>query len=460
MSIRPGTTALIAAPPDAAPWPPVKRFAFLFFFVYLTLYIFPAPIGYVPVIGAAVEGAWTSVKRAVVLPVGHAVFGVDITVFPGGSGDTTYNYVEVFVFAATALLAAAIWTLADRRLSYARWLQEGLRVYVRYTLGLTLFSYGVVKIIQTQFPRPDAYRLTTEFGDLSPMGLLWAFMGYSYGYNLFAGLAEAGAGVLLFYRRTTLLGSIVGAGVMANVVALNFFFDVPVKLFSAHLLLQCFFLMAPDFGRLMNLLVLNRATAPTARLSAFTTPWLHWTWFGIKSAALLTVVMLGVIGAVQGYYSYGGGAKGLPISGLHTVETFTADGQDRPPLLTDGQRWRDVVIGKITPWDGLGAFRVRTMTGERVWYRFRYDEPNNRLTLIGVQQGPGRVPGATPGAGAEAEAPQEHELTITQVEPGVRVLEGEIDGRALRVVLRERPLEDFLLMNRGFRWINEYPFNR
>lgn len=444
----------------AKAWSAPKRFAFLFWFIYLVLYIFPAPIGYVPVVGAEVNRAWTEAKRAVVVPVGRKVFGVDITIFPGGSGDTTYNYVEVFVFAVVALIGAAVWTVADRRLSYRRWLNEGLRVYVRYTLGLTLFGYGIVKIIQSQFPKPDAYRLTTEFGDLSPMGLLWAFMGYSYGYNLFAGLAEAGAGLLLFYRRTTLLGSIVGAGVMSNVVALNFFFDVPVKLFSAHLLLQCFFLMAPDFGRLMNLLVLNRPVAPTMRLSAFTTPWLHWTWFGIKTAALLGVVTLGAIGAVQGYRTFGGGAKGLPISGLYNVETFTADGQERPALLTDGERWRDVVIGKLSPMDGLGAFRVRTMAGERLWYRFRYDEAAGRLTLISVQQGPGRVPGSTPGAGGEVDKPAEHEVTLTEAEHGVRVLEGTVEGRALRIVLRERPLEDFLLVNRGFRWINEYPFNR
>lgn len=444
---------------QGAPWSGPLRFAFRFFFIYLILYIFPSPLTYIPWAGAKLDQFWTVLKRGAVVPVGRTVFGVDITVFPGGSGDTTYNYVELFVFAVAALLGAAVWALVDRRLRFGPALLSGLRVYVRYTLGLTLFTYGIVKIIKTQFPTPDAYRLSTEFGDLSPMGLLWAFMGYSYGYNLFAGLAEAGAGLLLFYRRTTLLGSIVGAGVMSNVVALNFFYDVPVKLFSAHLLLQCFFLMAPDFPRLMNLLVLNRPVAPSPRLSAFATPWLHWTWFGVKTAVLGLVVSFGAFQTAQSYFAFGGGARNLPITGLYRVETFVADGQERPPLTTDESRWRDVVIGRVAPWDGLGTFRVRTMTGGSEWFRFRYDEDGARITLVGVRQGPGRVPGGTPGAGGDAE-PAEHEIVFSRAEDGALILEGNLNGRALRTVLRERPVQEFPLMNRGFRWINEYPFNR
>jgi hypothetical protein len=35
-----------------------------------------------------------------------------------------------------------------------------------------------------------------------------------------------------------------------------------------------------------------------------------------------------------------------------------------------------------------------------------------------------------------------------------------MDGRKIRAQLRRVPQTDFLLINRGFHWINEFPFNR
>lgn len=47
---------------------------------------------------------------------------------------------------------------------------------------------------------------------------------------------------------------------MTNVVALNFFYDVPVKLYSSHLLLMAVFLLLPDVQRLLGGLLFNRPT--------------------------------------------------------------------------------------------------------------------------------------------------------------------------------------------------------
>jgi hypothetical protein len=51
-------------------------------------------------------------------------------------------------------------------------------------------------------------------------------------------------------------------GVLSNVVALNFSYDVPVKLFSSHLLGMALFLLIPDARRLVNVFFLNRPTQP------------------------------------------------------------------------------------------------------------------------------------------------------------------------------------------------------
>lgn len=90
-----------------------------------------------------------------------------------------------------ALGVTLAWTLLDRRrLAYER-LDLWLRVYVRFCLAVIMFGYGFAKIIPTQMPAPQLERLVQPFGDFSPMGLLWTFMGYSSVYQIFTGFGEA-----------------------------------------------------------------------------------------------------------------------------------------------------------------------------------------------------------------------------------------------------------------------------
>ena len=182
--------------------------------------------------------------------VGRQVFHAEITVRPNGSGDTTYNYVQVYCYAVMAAAVAVAWTLLDRRRTDYTGLYRGLRVYVRFYLAAVMIMYGSAKVIKAQFPNPPLDRLLQPFGDASPMGLLWTFMGTSESYNIFTGAGELIGGLLLTARRTTLLGALVCFAVMSHVAALNFSYDVPVKLFSMHLLAISLFLMAPDLGRL------------------------------------------------------------------------------------------------------------------------------------------------------------------------------------------------------------------
>ena len=254
--------------PDAPPvWTPAQRVLFRFTFAYLVLYIFPFPVDGDP------NGMYANLWHKLVPWVGKQVFHVEITVRPNGSGDTTYNYVQVFCFAVMAAVAAAAWTLLDRkRTAYPR-LDRWLRVYVRFDLAATMITYGSVKVIKSQFPDPHLDRLLQPFGDASPMGLLWTFMGASESYNIFTGAGEILGGLLLTTRRTTLLGSLVCFGLMSHVAMLNFSYDVPVKLFSMHLLAMALFLMAPDLKRLARMFVLNRPVDPVVFR-----PLTRWTW--------------------------------------------------------------------------------------------------------------------------------------------------------------------------------------
>ena len=103
-------------------------------------------------------------------------------------------------------------------------------VYLRLVLAATMIPYGAAKIFPWQFPAPTLSKLIQRYGDSSPMGLLWTFMGASRSYSFFGGATELLAGMLLVVPRLATLGALVCIGVMSNVLMLNLGYDVPVKL--------------------------------------------------------------------------------------------------------------------------------------------------------------------------------------------------------------------------------------
>jgi hypothetical protein len=424
-------------PSDSGPgWNPAQRIAFRFLFAYFILYALPFPLGYIPQ-AMRVVVSYPEIWNALVPWVGRHVFGVEITVRPNGSGDTTYNYVQVFCYAVIAAGAALVWTLLDRkRLQYAR-LYGWLRVYVRFYLATTLISYGAVKIIKAQFPSPSLDRLLQPFGDASPMGLLWTFMGVSESYNIFTGAGEVLGGLLLTTRRTTLLGALVSFGVLSHVTALNFCYDVPVKQFSFHLLAMSLFLMAPDLSRLAKLFLFNRGVEP-----AEIRPFSKWSWLNFSAIALRTLLVLYFVwitiqGAQFSRKAFGDLSPRSPLHGIWNVEEFEVDGTARPPLITDGQRWRRVVFDYPT------MIAIQLMSDSRVRYSLALDPSKQTLAFT-----------------KRADPSWKATFSYQHSEPDLLAMEGTLDGRKIKAKLHRTNASDFLLINRGFHWINEYPFNR
>jgi hypothetical protein len=425
----------------AAPvWSPAKRLLFRFGFSYLLLYLLSAYLGllgYIPY-GGMLVGGYMSFWRTVVPWVGKHLFKLDITVFPNGSGDTTYNYLEIFCFALFAVVAALIWTLLDRRrANYAR-LYEWLRVYIRFGLAMAMMEYGFAKIIPGgQFGPPTLDRLLQPFGDASPMGILWTFMGASTAYTVFAGLTETVGGLLLTMRRTLLLGALVSAAAMANVVMLNFSYDVPVKLYSSHLLAMALFLAAPDLRRLANLFVLNRPVEPADDRPLFARRGLHHGALVFRTVFVAGFAALIVYVIYDSYKTYGSPTQKSPFYGIWNVDELVVDGQVRPPLVTDGSRWRRVVF------DYPQMIAIQRMSDTRERYALTLN-PARRTLALKKRDDPA----------------WKSTLTYQRPEPGRLLLEGTFDGKKIQAVLRRTDSTKFRLMTRGFHWINEYPFNR
>ena len=432
--VEPVTEARSAAAPV---WGAAKRLLFRFAFVYLILYNLPFPLSALPGERAISQG-YDSLWAPLVLWVGKHLFHVDITVRPNGSGDTTFNYVQVFLYLVLAAAAALVWTLLDRRRPNDQRLYAWLRVYVRFALAATMVTYGVVKVIELQFSSPTPDLLLETYGESSPMRLLWTFMGFSALYCFFGGAAEMLGGLLLTLRRTTLLGALVCVGVLANVVMLNLSFDVPVKLFSSHLLAQALFLAAPDLRRLAGFFLLNRPTEPPVPEP----PLIARPRLRRIAEALVAVLFAAYVGysffdAYQASKTYGENAPKPPYYGAWAVDEMAVDGQVRPPLLTDPDRWRRVLF----PYPDVLAFQP--MAGQLTYHRLKLTPATHTLVLI---------------SGPRAKQKSET-LSYRETGPGRLEIAGTFKGRQVHATLHREDPSKFLLISRGFHWINEYPYN-
>jgi hypothetical protein len=262
------------------------------------------------------------------------------------------------------------------------------------------------------------------------MGLVWTFMGASWSYNVFTGAVEMIGGLLLTVRRTSLLGALVSLGALSNVVALNFFYDVPVKLYSSHLLAMAVFLIVPDLRRLIDVFVLGRRVEPIEIRPLFRRLWLR------RGVLVLRTLLVLAYTAYLLNISYQNSlTQAQPLDGLWNVDEIEIDGQVRPPLVTDRERWRRVIFRYPS------TMAVQLMSDSRERYVCNFDK--GVMTL-----------------GKREDAKWKATLSYAQPKPGLLTLEGTLDGRKIQVRLHAEKPPKFLLTTRGFHWINERPFNR
>jgi hypothetical protein len=417
-------------------WSAAARLGFRFAFVYLILYNFPFPLYYVP--GAYRVLNWYGPVLHTTVPwVGSHLLRLKtpITNFSYGSGDKTYDYVRVLCFLVSALVVAALWSLLDRRRSNYELIYAWLRVYIRFALGAALVGYGSMKLFPSQFSSPAFARLTEPFGQASPMGLLWTFMGASRPYCVIAGAAEFVSGLLLFVPWTGALGAILGAAVMANVVALNFCYDVAVKQYSLHLLAMCLFLGWSGITRALNLLVRNQAQVVT-EIPLFARP-------SLQRGFLAAQVVLGIILAATSLKDVHQQTERdqnilatLPYGGFWRVDEFKVDDDVSKKVVPAVPRWTEFVMD--SPFtvliQGEGEFRLVS--------RWAIDPDKKTLILGQTDSGPEATLGA--------ESPAQDRL----------ILRGPWHRHLIEVRLHREDMPKFGLMTRRFHWINEYPYNR
>jgi len=245
--------------------------------------------------------------------------------------------------------------------------------------------------------------------------------------------------MLLFIRRTTLLGALLVAIVMVNVMVMNFTFDIPVKLYSTLLVLMAFFLIAPDAKRLLQVVLWNEATQPRRQYAIQLSS--RWRIVALVVKIIFIGGMFGanVYSSWQAVHTYGDRRPKSPIYGIFDVDQFVLGADTLPPLTTDTRRWKQLIL------QSPNYVHVKLMNDSLVYYPSSWDEESHRLTIKGMQN---RVD--------ETVAM----FTYKQPDTSWLQLDGVLHKEAAVIHLRERDLQTFRLLNNRFRWVQEYPFNR
>jgi hypothetical protein len=432
--------------PAELPWTPVERYGFRFASCYLLLYAFTSGndnlLYLIPKAGAKFA-SWLSLawQNPAVWLAQHYfhIAGIGSDIHATGSGDTAIHWIGMGIMFAYSLIAAALWSILDRRAEY-RTASTWLRFVLRLTLVMAMANYGFSKLFPMQMPPPSLAVLNESVGNLSPMTLLWTFLGVNPVYESVAGAAEVAAAFLLFFRRTALLGAILAGLVMSNVLLFELFFDVPVKIYAGHLVLFAIAVIAPDLRALREFFWRHKP----ASLTSLWAPALQRrpSRIGIRLVEIALAVM--VLTSVPGHY-----------------ESFAKQlARARSPEPLTGQWHVDSATVTI---NGLNVFRP-VLTGNGLPATDIFLEPNGRLTLRDSS-------GQLWRAGADVQD-ENHTFTLyresadpiayysSRPDPTHLVLT-PTQGASGTLYLTRVPLPShYPLLERGFHFVNEWPLER
>jgi hypothetical protein len=270
--------------------------------------------------------------------------------------------------------------------------------------------------------------------------MLWTLIGLNPVYEMICGSAEVAAGVLILFRRTALLGALLTAFLTTNIVLYNFCFDVPVKIYAAHLLLLSLAVMAPDMRGLWNFFVLHQPCTP---VYGWKKPARRW---GLRVETIATAVVLLLVGAQAAVELYGGYSHQLanerhpsPYTGQWHVDSAMLNGQPKPVLTGDGLPMTDIFL------EPSGRAMLRD-SATVLWRGGVHIEDKKHTLRLGSES-----------------FDQPLVYAMAQPDPAHLVLTptGKDAKTAGTLTLTRVPLPaHYPLLERGFHWVNEWGLER
>ena len=335
----------LITPANESHWPSWKKILFRFFFIYFPLQGLPWLLSVFPIIRASVK-YYNILMDRVVRIANARLFHIKTVLIPRQSfRDTSWAWAQQWLFLCIALAGCIVWSFFDRKRKKYTELNHWLCVFARYCIAIVSLNYGIGKIFALQIPFPNQSLLATPLGDLLPMRLYWASIGYSKTYEVFAGVMEIFTGVFLLYRKTITLGALLGVAVYSNLMLLNISYDIPVKLLTINLVAFCLFLIANEYKRILYFFVLNIA-APVSHVHnlSYSRKWMRTARIILKAGFILIYV--------RNLYGEWHRSKVMTVirtvnpikPGIYDVITYAVNNDTMPALINDSMRWHDVIF--------------------------------------------------------------------------------------------------------------------
>ncbi|MFN5371287.1 MAG: hypothetical protein ACK5B6_07470 [Bacteroidia bacterium] len=422
-------------------WSPVQRIAFRFLFVFLVLICNPwGVLAELPGFSVLADPL-NNLEYWLVENLNTRFFQVkEELVAINGSGDTSYAWARLASFFLFTMVIGGIWNLIDyKRINYIK-LDFLLTILVRYTLVYYAFSYGIIKVFSLQMPFPHESLLATPLGDLLPMRLSWAFFGYSPLFQSFSGIIELMVAGMLLFRATVPLGSLLALAVFTQVWMLNLSYDIPVKLFSAQLLLLSVYLVWLDRKRYLAFFFSNQSIEARTEIQPFE----FWSrlrrWrIGIKALFMSTYVVFSVVQLFTFAQKVQAKPDFFPAgNGFYTLEMKISGNDTLRVILPKSEAWSDLIIHR----DGAGSvFPVDTHFRKaygRAYFNFEADSAKG---FVKFKQ-------------HSSDSLSVYEFRFAQPAPQKLILTSQQDSNRLELHFRKDD-RFFQLTERQFHWLSE-----
>jgi hypothetical protein len=258
-------------------------------------------------------------------------------------------------------------------------------------------------------------------------------MGHSTGFNYFVGISEYIIGILLFFRRTYIIGNLIAIGALINILAFNYYFDDNVKLLSTMLMVMSLFLLSKDIKPLINFFFRSKEVSiETKRFYTFNTKSKNLLFIVLKYGLILFVIFfdLHTFSARAKQLGYIG--KKPALYGAYEVNTFIINKDTLKPLTTDTIRWNKLIISLA------GKAALIRMNNDMRYFVINTDTTKKTIQLI-----------------AKNDTANKYLFTY-DLKDSVLLINGKHYHDSLQVQLKQMNLDSLPLSKHKFHWVIEH----
>lgn len=282
------------------------------------------------------------------------------------------NYVGWLTTLLLSILVGALWHLLDKKRRDYSQLIYWFFVIVRYGLALRMSWFAIAKVFPVQMPFPTISQLNTNLGEFTPGKLYWLTTGVSPFFEVFAGVFELVATVLILFRRTTTLGALMMIAILLPIWFVNIGYDAGVEVTSLHILTLAVLLLVKDIKAFWEILILHKTSVvPNFQAPHFTQPWQKTTRLALKWGFILIFLVYrgfeyGRVYAAEKTFKLPltDGVKSL--AGFYDVASFQINHKTLPYNPNDTLRWQNVVFEKFNTFSIKVANQTRLNTDNKV----------------------------------------------------------------------------------------------